>query len=578
MKFNRFIKQSEWRRFAPIIMATPLWLSACGGGSNGASAWPTIVGSASAPVEAAAAAPAGAPSPAPSPATAPEFNYRVPNASAQCTALKNTAIENTTISGAEHVEAPDGDYCEITATVAPQTDIQMRLPDAWKGRYLQWGGGGTDGYIPDMTTAESSMLAGGKDPVKFGFAVIASNGGHREAEYPGASFAADRGLTLTYATAKIFDADLVGRTLVQKYYGQAAHYHYFAGCSNGGKNASVAAANFGDRYDGVISGNGPAGLADEDTGGTSMVATAARWVNTAQIGKLDAAKAAALHAKTVEACDRLDGLEDGIISNVGACPVKQIIESMSCSGQGGSTCLTNGEVNRALSMGSPLLINGNPVAAPYSLVQDHSTFGGTDAYAGGFVQMALRTATPVDPTTVDLAQVFPIMKAALDGVYNMTGSLSGVARYIGKGKKLLLFTDWEDAYVAPFAVINFYDALKRADAASTQRNVRLYTNPGNMHCSYNGGAATTAGRGADASDLVHVMAKWVEQGAEPGSAANPTVAWRRPSGWEGQQGPEAGLFTRPLCTFPMYAAYSGQGDAKLASSFHCVQGSVPSQQ
>ena len=61
------------------------------------------------------------------------------------------------------------------------------------------------------------------------------------------------------AVAKIYDTDLVARTLLKEYYGQPAHYNYFVGCSNGGKNASVAASNYMDHYDGIV---GQAGVLD----------------------------------------------------------------------------------------------------------------------------------------------------------------------------------------------------------------------------------------------------------------------------------------------------------------------------
>ena len=86
---------------------------------------------------------------------------------------------------------------------------------------MELGGGGFDGFIPNLG---APFALPGKDPVANGFVVAGDNGGHREAQYPGASFAVDRGLTLSYASAKIYDTNLVAKAVIQAYYGQPARY------------------------------------------------------------------------------------------------------------------------------------------------------------------------------------------------------------------------------------------------------------------------------------------------------------------------------------------------------------------
>ena len=166
-----------------------------------------------------------------------------------CAALPGLKIPNTTITGAVYVTSPSGNFCQVNATVAPEHDVQVNLPDNWKNRYLQTGGGGFDGNVPH---AGGSFAAAGNDLIANGYVATADNGGHRGSLHPGASFAVDRGFSLSYATAKIFDTHMVAAALMQSYYGQQARYSYFTGCSNGGKNASVAASNFADYFDGIV--------------------------------------------------------------------------------------------------------------------------------------------------------------------------------------------------------------------------------------------------------------------------------------------------------------------------------------
>lgn len=119
---------------------------------------------------------------------------------AGCAALSGTNIRDTTISSAQYITSPFGHYCEVAATVVPEHDVKVRLPDNWQHRYVQHGGSGFDGAVPDLSTGFGTV---GRDPVGSGFVVAGSNGGHRSSDYPGASSAADRGLTLSYSVAKI---------------------------------------------------------------------------------------------------------------------------------------------------------------------------------------------------------------------------------------------------------------------------------------------------------------------------------------------------------------------------------------
>ena len=77
------------------------------------------------------------------------------------------------------------------------------------------------------------------------------------------------------------------------------------------------------------------------------------------------------------------------------------------------------------------------------------------------------------------------------------------------------------------------------------------------------------GPGADSHELLYVMTKWVEGNAEPGSRANPVLAWKQPAG--GPAGVGSAVFSRPLCPYPEHAEYVGgrRGNPALAENFAC---------
>jgi feruloyl esterase len=463
-----------------------------------------------------------------------------------CSNLTALQIPDTTITSAEYVAAANGlpGYCDLRATVAPQTDVEVRLPDDWSGRYLHFGGGGFDGRIPNLNSA--AMSSG--NPLSNHFVVVGSNGGHRAISYPGASFSTDKTLTLDYASGALQEADLVGNAAVLAYYRQPPKYRYFDGCSNGGKNASVVMAVLGDNYDGVVAGDGVYGHSNENTGGSDMSGMTAAWARAQQQVPLSAAKGALVYRAELAACDALDGIADGIVSNPEACHFNP--EVLLCAGSSNDSCLTAAEIQAVNAIRSDLKdATGRVIGAPYGLGDPSQAAPFTGALSSGFLAMAFRTTT-YDPTTFDVDRDFTTVMQVLDGVYGMSGSIEGIGNYLKQGKKLIVYHGWDDMLVQPYVSTRLYAALKKR-VGPDLANARLYMFPGMGHC---GG-----GVGASTADLVSGMVNWVEHGIAPDDSL---VAAKLNS---------AGgvLLTRPLCEYPKTPRYVG-GLPSDARSFSCV--------
>jgi feruloyl esterase len=343
------------------------------------------------------------------------------------------------------------------------------------------------------------------------------------------------GLTLSYATGKIYDTNMVAKALTQTYYGRPAQFRYFTGCSNGGKNASVAASNFADYFDGVIGASGVYGQAADHAGGSDMPGLTSKWSQSVQVGALTAAKANALSARIVQTCDAIDGASDGIVANVHSCPVRQIADSQRCTAGDDGTCLTDADIAKVNAHTSSLVLNGVTIGAPWSGTANMSQVAGT-ALPAGFLQMAFRSATAIDPLTYNIPNQFSDVAAVLDGVYNMTGNQDGIMKFLARGKKLILWHGWDDTTVPAYVTVNFFNAVQNADPQAAM-NARAYMAPTVGHC---GGGA-----GADSVDALTVMANWVEKNAPPGSASNPIYAWKRGAGAPADI--SGASFVRPLC-------------------------------
>ena len=113
----------------------------------------------------------------------------------------------------------------------------------------------------------------------------------------------------------------------------AREIQLFHGMLERGKNASVAASNFADYFDGIIGGDGVWGHASDHVGGSDMPGLTSKWAQTVQLGSITPAQGAALQAAVVQACDGLDGLR-GRASSATCRRATSRRSSTACAAQG----------------------------------------------------------------------------------------------------------------------------------------------------------------------------------------------------------------------------------------------------
>src|SRR5436309_10723343 len=175
-------------------------------------------------------------------------NGGVATAEQACWMLSGKTLAGVTVTAAATVAAsgPAPTYCKVDATIAPQLNFELRLPQQWNGKLYYGGGGGYDGSIPDLSGANLNAL-------QQGYATVNSDSGH-SASALSANFA----LNDTYA-ANLFGSLSVptvmssAKEMVQTAYGKAPDRSYFEGCSNGGREALMTAQRYPNLFDGIIS-------------------------------------------------------------------------------------------------------------------------------------------------------------------------------------------------------------------------------------------------------------------------------------------------------------------------------------
>ena len=481
-----------------------------------------------------------------------------------------TAAEETTSDGIA--------VCSVTGTLAPAVHFQVLLPMAtWSQRYLQVGCGGLCGNI----RLRSGASAGCQVLNDGGFVMAATDMGHSGM---GADWGLDDGLRADFAHRAQHVTALAAKALIAAFYGQAPAYSYFNGCSDGGREALMAALRYSDDFDGIIAG-APAMLFQvQNTLHHGWLARS----NTGADGRaiLLSAKLPALHAAVIAACDGQDGLEDGLISQPALCTFDPA--SIQCAaGVEEATCLTEAEVAvvRAIHNGprdpsGVALTPGQPL--PGSELDWQGVFVADDAGRPPFSKiiaepvlqnLAFEPPRP-DMTLADLEFTTATLDALRARHRQIDATSPDLAAFAASGGKLILWHGLADPHIAPASTLALHRAMIETMGAETVAGFnRLYLLPGVAHC---GG-----GRGPSQLDLLTPMLAWVETGTAPEAILTATTAeastFGQPDGVEGggPNGPPAtnlGVaalpdMTRPVWPWPATAAFSGTGDPTDAAAW-----------
>src|SRR5262249_49432643 len=144
---------------------------------------------------------------------------------------------------------------------------------------------------------------------------------------------------------------VIGKELVQAYYGRKPIYSYWNGCSTGGRQGLMMAQLFPDDYDGILAG-APAIHWDRFQAMQIWPQMAMFLDNGGPIGNRTAAslnaKQALATTAAVNACDALDGVVDGVLTDPRVCEYNVSkdpgITKSSCT-PGDTTCLTPTEAS-----------------------------------------------------------------------------------------------------------------------------------------------------------------------------------------------------------------------------------------
>jgi hypothetical protein len=507
-----------------------------------------------------------------------------------CTDLLATA--NLTVTQARAVAA-DGStprYCYVRGTIPPGIvyHVQLPLPARWNGRFLAWGDGGKDG---DLDFADARLAQG--------YAVANSNMGHDAGAEPGASFGFDnRQAEKDFGYRAVHLTVNAAKTLIREYYGRAADYSYFEGCSTGGREGLMEAQRFPYDFDGISAGAPVNHYQALNAGHTWLLQ---RVFRNGMAGNLafdsdgdgtpdDLTKLSVLRDAVLDACDADDGIRDGVIDDPPSCdfdPRRDLKGRMCPNGTDAADCFTPAQLQTIEdfysgpydSRGKAVFKGREPGSeagwaasyVPYSgnsmrplqlgNVLDHTAFlfyaedPGVPvprSKANDLSYVPDKGAVPpewawwefdIDDFTAGRARTMMSITDATD---------PDLERFlIDNGGKLLLWHGWADPGAPPAPTLDYYRDVVTATYAGNleraRRDARLFMFPGVGHC--------RGGSGPDRWDALAPLVGWVEQGREPVYV----VATHSTDGAVDNE--------RKVCAYPQRARFTGAADAQDPESW-----------
>ena len=477
-------------------------------------------------------------------------------------------------------------YCLVKVLVPKAIHIWVGLPanGKWNGRWQSLGGGGYVGSTALPTGAVLSGYAGATTDT-------GHTGGRPDLPVPllDGSFGMsspgvpDIPAQIDFAWRSEHLMVVIGKQLVRAFYGTTAQYSYWNGCSTGGRQGLRMAQDFPSDYDGILAG-APAIHWDRFQAGQIWYQVVQLRDNGGPIGggnpATSAAKLRLATGKAVAACDALDGVSDGQLTDPRQCAYRASDDATLTHDQctaADPTCLTRSEASAVDKMWTGPVSCASPRSDGRCTVPDVATrvlFGrqdrrlwypnerGTDlAGLGGVAPFPIATEQPkfwvyFDPTwdwkTLDYPNYLAFFRDTVARVGPIMASDDpDLARFRARGGKLLLWHGFADQLIVPGGTIDYYGRVARRSGGyeRTKDYARLFMAPGVAHC---GG-----GSGPQPQGLFEAMVDWVEHGNAPdrivATISNNGVVSR----------------SRPLCPYPAFARWNAQGSSDVADNFIC---------
>jgi feruloyl esterase len=465
-------------------------------------------------------------------------------------------------------------FCRVVADAMPSADsdikIEVWMPvGGWNGRFRAQDNGGFAGEINYHTMAVASgqgYAAAGTDTGHSGSAIDARWAlGHPEK-------------VIDFGYRAVHEMTQVAKAAIKAFYGQSPVHSYFAGCSNGGRQALMEAQRFPEDYDGILAG-APANF-------WTHLLTSALWdaqaTTLVEGSYIPSSKLPAIARAVNAACDAQDGVADGILNDPRQCRFEPA--TMLCKDGDSPTCLTAPQVTALEKLYAGARDAEGRTILPGFLPGAEEGDGGWAlwitgsapgkgllvTFANGFFSNMVYDKPDWDYKSANLDQALKAAEGKTARTLDATDP--NLKPFKDRGGKLILYHGWNDPAISALNTIDYYESVvSMMPSGQVEPFLRLYMVPGVQHCGDGPGPGSFGQVGARAApdpqhSLQLALEQWVESGTAPSTISATRYAGGPPSA---EAGAEVKM-TRPLCSYPQTAAYKGAGDPNDAASFACV--------
>lgn len=418
--------------------------------------------------------------------------------------------------------------------------FQLRLPANWNKRFLFQGGGGVDGFVAPAVGNIPVRSSTATPALMRGYAVVSMDGGHPT---PTPDFGADQQARLDFAYQATGKVTAAAKALIRQHYGQAPQHSTFMGCSNGGREALIAAQRYPLEFDGVIAANPGFRL--------SRAAIAQQW-DYQQLMKIaptnDKGEKILANALTQEdldkvsaavrkQCDSKDGRADGVINAWESCDFRPDSLDLAPEKIAALQAVMDGAHD---SKGNPIYSGwyydtglNQPGWRAWKLGSSQTAEADARNVTLGGGSLRWYFMTPAVPDfdldTFDFDRDPP--KTYQTGALNDAVS-TDLSSFKANGGKLIVVTGVSDPVFSAKDQVAWYKALQQ-DTAGADTFSRLFMVPGMNHC---GG-----GQAYDDFDPLTALENWQDKGEAPQQLL------ARGKAFPGQE--------MPLCAYPQVTMY-----------------------
>ncbi|KAH7131048.1 Tannase/feruloyl esterase [Dactylonectria macrodidyma] len=439
--------------------------------------------------------------------------------------------------GHSTVTAKNLDFCNVTVTYTHpgQNDtinVETWLPiDNYNGRLHAVGGGG---WIAGRYSPSYTAMSGA---VSEGYATSTTDAGlYEQADMKPDSWAlTSEGnpnlyLLNNFGSVSLEDQAIITKALISSFYGQAPRYSYWSGCSQGGRQGMMLAQRYPEAYDGIHA-CAPAIF------WTQLLSTTF-WPQLMMI-VMDyyplPCELNAIVMAAVDACDELDGIVDGIISNDEACtfdPLSVVGTSFTCSDTGSNMTISTEAAKLAKmtwagprseagkfmwygpNVGSQLTGSTSTLTNDIGLAMTScSSDGKCVGVPVGLGEVWIKYWVEANPDwsyeNMTRAEFEHYVHASIQRFDSLIATNDAdLTDYYKRGGKILGYHGMNDQIIPVKSTEHYYNMVKEFIPAADQF-YRMFEVPGLLHCS--------GGPGGQPSNTFDALRAWVENGTVPES-------------------------------------------------------------